>query len=362
MNKIIKRLKSLPKVALGVAGTTILLAVVAVSIFFHFQTKLEAQPVILGAKTDRATIDGPLADFDVSLLEELDVGEGSLVFEPAIEPELEKGFDFDFNLSLDESAFVAPTLPVEENLAKVLRVIDGDTLELEVGGTKAVVRLIGINAPEKNECLFNEATSLVEKLAIKNVYIFTDESQGEKDKYGRRLVYIKTSSGKDLGNELLRVGLAKEYTYGKDYDLKSHYIVAQNAAQIEEVGIWGKKCIAKEEKVSEIKQDAVKATEGNSKTIAPQKSSEEPEITHNGKANEAECKDSLAPEIAVAIKGNIDTNTKEKLYYIKYKDASFGVDSPNYGSVKISTEGEFWFCSEQDAIDAGWVKKEKSDS
>ena len=53
-------------------------------------------------------------------------------------------------------------LPVEtvvHDSAEVVAVVDGDTLLVAVDGREESVRLIGVNAPERGECLFEEATA-----------------------------------------------------------------------------------------------------------------------------------------------------------------------------------------------------------
>lgn len=41
----------------------------------------------------------------------------------------------------------------------MLRVEDGDTLVLKTAGSEITVRLLGVNAPERDECLHDEARS-----------------------------------------------------------------------------------------------------------------------------------------------------------------------------------------------------------
>jgi uncharacterized lipoprotein len=55
------------------------------------------------------------------------------------------------------------------------------------------------------------------------------------------------------------------------------------------------------------------------------------------------------PPCEVIVKGNISTRTGEKIYHVP--------GQANYESVKIDeAAGEMWFCTEEEAIDAGWRK------
>jgi len=49
-----------------------------------------------------------------------------------------------------------PTLEGEQ--ARVLRVVDGDTIDVEINGERQRVRYIGMNTPERDEPCYDEAT------------------------------------------------------------------------------------------------------------------------------------------------------------------------------------------------------------
>jgi endonuclease YncB( thermonuclease family) len=114
----------------------------------------------------------------------------------------------------------------------VVRVIDGDTFELESGQK---VRLKGINTPEKSEWLNLEAGEFVrDSVENKSVRL---ENHGF-DKYGRMLAYVFVG-GKNLNREILERGLGTLYYYGRD----SHYDELKRAeefARLNEEGLWKK--------------------------------------------------------------------------------------------------------------------------
>lgn len=73
--------------------------------------------------------------------------------------------------------------------AFVFRVVDGDTIWVDIDGIEEKVRLIGVNTPERDEEGFQEATDYTVKMLLdKKVYLEKDIS--DRDKYGRLLRYI----------------------------------------------------------------------------------------------------------------------------------------------------------------------------
>ena len=115
-----------------------------------------------------------------------------------------------------------------EYTAKITKVVDGDTLDLEVDlgfhvWIKQRVRLLGIDTPEthtlnlKEKELGLKAKSLVEAVthAAKIIKINTTKS----DKYGRMLVVL-TVDGVNINQKLITEGLAWTYDGGtKDKNL-----------------------------------------------------------------------------------------------------------------------------------------------
>lgn len=113
----------------------------------------------------------------------------------------------------------------------VIKVIDGDTLEIE-GGEK--VRLLGINTPEKKEFYANEAISFTKQLENKTILL----EVFDKDKYGRNLGYVFLDN-KLFNEEILIRGYAHFYSY-EDDKYTSQLKKAEEYARERELGIWKK--------------------------------------------------------------------------------------------------------------------------
>jgi len=108
---------------------------------------------------------------------------------------------------------------------KVLRVVDGDTVEIQVNflpselGNKLKLRVYGVDTPEKGF----RARNLYEKKLGENASLFTKSMiESAKnisvtikswDKYGGRVLGDVIIDGKSLRNELIKNGFAREY-YG----------------------------------------------------------------------------------------------------------------------------------------------------
>jgi len=119
-------------------------------------------------------------------------------------------------------------------MATVLRVIDGDTCVLEDGRR---LRYAGINAPEKGEPLFEEATQANNQL-VAGKKIRLELGFPPRDKGGRSLAYIFV--GKLFVNlELVRQGYAHiRHPLRRKY--RDDFLQAQREAMRAGRGIWGK--------------------------------------------------------------------------------------------------------------------------
>jgi micrococcal nuclease len=202
-----------------------------------------------------------------------------------------------------------------QELHKVTRVIDGDTIDVLVGDTTQRIRLIGVNTPETVdprkgvECFGKEASAFTRStLENTSVILVVDPSQQNIDKYGRLLRYLKLEDGTNFNKLLIEQGYAYEYTYGTPYQLQKEFKQAQTDAMQMSRGLWAQTC-------SDSTLDAVAQ---------------------------------IPPKAECVIKGNISANDA-KIYHLP------SCDSYNKTSIDES-KGEFWFCTESEALNMGWSK------
>lgn len=133
----------------------------------------------------------------------------------------------------------------------VVRVVDGDTVKVLVGGQETTVRLIGINTPETVkpdspvECFGPEASEFAKSvLEGSRVTLELDQSQGATDKYGRTLAYVwrqlPDGTLSQFNLEAVANGFAFERQYGAvPYAWKPEFTEAARAAREDALGVWG---------------------------------------------------------------------------------------------------------------------------
>lgn len=149
------------------------------------------------------------------------------------------------SIPVQQSETPSPTI-IDRKLNKVLKVIDGDTINVEVEGKSQTIRLIGIDSPEtvdprkSVQCYGKEASDKAKELLTgKNVTLESDSTQGDKDKYSRLLRYVFLEDGTDANKLMISEGFAHEYTYQNNpYKYQGEYIKAEQLARENKKGLW----------------------------------------------------------------------------------------------------------------------------
>ncbi|QQG43377.1 MAG: thermonuclease family protein [Candidatus Daviesbacteria bacterium] len=142
--------------------------------------------------------------------------------------------------------FKTQTAPNNPNivLAKVTKVIDGDTIEVDLGnGNKKTVRYIGVDTPEtvdprkSVQCFGKEASDKNREL-VGNGTVGLEKDVSETDKYGRLLRYVYV--GDLLINQLLvSEGYARASSYPPDIKYQDKFRTAEQQARTNNKGLWG---------------------------------------------------------------------------------------------------------------------------
>ena len=116
----------------------------------------------------------------------------------------------------------------------VTRIIDGDTAVVVRDGSETTVRLIGVNAPERDECFFVESTDhLVETLEGATVEI---ENLGT-DQFRRTLAYV-WAEGELVNLDLVAGGWAIATTPGEAETYAREILDAEREAVDTSAGLW----------------------------------------------------------------------------------------------------------------------------
>ena len=127
---------------------------------------------------------------------------------------------------------------------KVVKVVDGDTIDVNLEGKTSRVRLIGINSPESVdprkpvECFGKEASNKAKELLTgRFVKLESDDSQDSIDRYGRILRYVYLEDGTFFNQEMVELGYANEYTYQTPYKHQQEFKEAEADAKINKRGL-----------------------------------------------------------------------------------------------------------------------------
>ncbi len=209
-------------------------------------------------------------------------------------------------------AAASPT-PSGLQQALVVRVVDGDTIDVLIGGEKMRLRYIGVDTPETVDprrpvgCFGKEASARNREL-VEGKTVGLEKDVSETDRYGRLLRYIWLD-GRMVNARLVEEGYATASTFPPDVRHAELFATLQAQARDQKRGLW----------------DAC---------VTPQ-----PAAT-----TAAACDQPL-------IKGNINSSGV-KIYHVP---GGYYYDD----TIIDEAKGERWFCTEAQAVAAGWRKSQR---
>jgi endonuclease YncB( thermonuclease family) len=185
--------------------------------------------------------------------------------------------------------FVVPPVHAQDTF-NVLKVVDGDTISVDVRGKKEVVRLLGIDTPESVDprkpvqCFAKEATNKMKGfVAGKSVILIDDKTQGNRDKYNRllRYVYLPDSVRTFVNGEMVKQGYAYSY---RQYPTKllDKFNGFEKYAREHNLGLWGSCSVNSSPTKTVIKNTAPKNIVPTSSHTVPQTNTNEATSGTNG--------------------------------------------------------------------------------
>ena len=199
----------------------------------------------------------------------------------------------------------------------VVSVIDGDTIKIDFEGKEQTVRYLLIDTPETNHPTFgkqplgSEATAENKRLIESGAVSIEFDEGGRYDDYDRLLAYIYVD-GESVQEQMLAAGLARvAYVYPPNTRYVDQFEEAEEQAKSEKIGIW---------------EYENYATDRGFNASAYGSQEQQTNVP-----DDSECK----------IKGNINRNGN-KIYHM-----------PGQSSYE-QTNPEEWFCTEQEAQEAGF--------
>jgi endonuclease YncB( thermonuclease family) len=124
------------------------------------------------------------------------------------------------------------SLYAAEIQGKVIRVLDGDTIEILQGKKPVRIRLANIDAPEKKQAFGRWSTNQLKGLVAAQPVTVT---YTQTDRYGRIIGRVLTTSGTEASRFMVKSGAAWVY---ERYNTDKALPVLQREAQTYKRGLW----------------------------------------------------------------------------------------------------------------------------
>jgi micrococcal nuclease len=127
---------------------------------------------------------------------------------------------------------------------RVVKVVDGDTIHVQVGDTREKVRYIGVDTPETKhpakgvQCFGQKAADFNAQLVDgERVRLVRDVE--ERDRYGRLLAYVyRLRDGLFVNAELARLGYAQPLSIPPDVRYAERFAALAREAREQGRGLW----------------------------------------------------------------------------------------------------------------------------
>jgi endonuclease YncB( thermonuclease family) len=126
---------------------------------------------------------------------------------------------------------------VGHEIALVVHVLDGDTIEVLVGDETYRLRYIGIDSPEDGQPFSAEATQANRRM-VEGKKVLLEKDISETDRYDRLLRYVYLLDGVFINAELVRAGLAQAVAYPPDVRYQAYLESMQQEARQQGAGLW----------------------------------------------------------------------------------------------------------------------------
>jgi micrococcal nuclease len=127
-----------------------------------------------------------------------------------------------------------------------VRVVDGDTIRVRIGGAEEPVRYIGIDTPESVqrgtpvECFAKRASAFNARL-VEGERVRLVGDVDARDRYGRLLAYVyRARDGLFVNAELVRRGYATVATFPPNVRHTALFRRLADRARMSDRGLWGR--------------------------------------------------------------------------------------------------------------------------
>ncbi len=125
--------------------------------------------------------------------------------------------------------------PARLQPARVVHIVDGDTIDVQIDGLEERVRYYGIDTPERGDACFSEATARNTALVGGSVLLLPDERN--RDRSGRLLRYVFDAQGNSVDARLIAEGLA--HAWREDGAYRDQLVSLEDQADAADIGcLW----------------------------------------------------------------------------------------------------------------------------
>jgi micrococcal nuclease len=132
-----------------------------------------------------------------------------------------------------------------EVLITILKVVDGDTVDIDIKGDTERVRLIGVNTPETKhptkpiECFGPEASAYLTQLLPKGTHVRIERDIEARDRYGRMLLYLyRESDNLFINLDLVSHGYGTPMSIEPNTFHRNDFVHAAALAETTNEGLW----------------------------------------------------------------------------------------------------------------------------
>lgn len=123
--------------------------------------------------------------------------------------------------------------------------IDGDTIQVDMNGSKEKVRFIGVDTPETHDprkvvqCYGMAAANFTkQQIGTNPVRLEADPTNTDRDRYNRLLRYVYTPDNKLINAEIIKQGYGFAYV-SFPFTKMNEFKLYQKQAQTNQLGLWG---------------------------------------------------------------------------------------------------------------------------
>ena len=227
--------------------------------------------------------------------------------------------------------------------AKVVRVIDGVTIEVEHEGERFLVRYLGVTIPASADLA--EAAEFNQFIAQGKTVVLSSEDAGV-DFDGAHLRYVFID-GEMVNLKLLNGGWGEVAQFPASFEKFEEFFKAESLARTDSRGIWSIEASSPVPSSSEPTPQISRPTPSPTQNFVGGTLPARPG-SPSGSGGGCEFSGSDTP----VIKGNVDQRSGELLYHVP--------ESLFYSTTVVEPgQGDRWFCTEAEAQALGWERSKR---